>query len=284
MYSHFRLDPSLTLGVVTLLVQDLSRSQAYYVGSLGLEVIEESEHQLVASAGGNPLITLIRGATSERPPRSLGLYHFALLLPTAADLARVLKKLVREKVALQGASDHLVSQALYLSDPDGNGIEIYADRPRDLWEWAESRVKMDTLPLDFTKLLAELPDQSEPWIRFPVGATIGHIHLHVSDLDIAENFYVKDLGLDLVSEFPGANFVSAGGYHHHIGLNTWAGTRTAPDGSSGLVSFEMRLPSAVALAQVAERLESSHHNLDENYDGIMTQDPFGNRIIFTSKE
>lgn len=284
MSSPFRLDPLLTLGVVTLIVQDLTKSKAFYVASLGLDLIEASQVQLVLGAGGNALVKLILGATSERTPRSLGLYHFAILLPSAADLARVLEKLVPEKVALQGASDHLVSQALYLSDPDGNGIEIYTDRPRDQWEWTGPMVKMDTLPLDFAKLLAELPDQSEPWIMFPEGASLGHIHLHVSDLNIASEFYVRDLGLDFVSEFPGVNFVSAGGYHHHIGLNTWAGTRTPPDGSSGLVSFELIVPSAVALAQVAERLEATNNNLDENYDGIMTQDPFGNRIIFTSKE
>jgi catechol 2,3-dioxygenase len=182
---------------------------------------------------------------------------------------------------LEGAADHIVSEALYLSDPDGNGIEIYRDRPPGGWDWSTGEVKMDTLPISFNELLQELDDDREPWTGIAPGARMGHIHLHVPDLREAARFYVETLGFQITARLPGAIFVSAGNYHHHIGLNTWAARNTAPIAAAGLDSFEIQLPSAHALAILSERISNTYEGLDPEYDGILARDPFGNRIVFT---
>jgi catechol 2,3-dioxygenase len=171
---------------------------------------------------------------------------------------------------------------LYLSDPDGNGIEIYRDRPSGGWVWKDNEVVMDTLPIDFNNLLDELNDDHEPWNGFAPGTRIGHIHLHVPELREATRFYVDILGFQIVARMPGAIFVSTGRYHHHIGLNTWAARNFAPSGAAGLDHFEIRLPSAMALATVSQRVTVLGSGMDEEFDGIMTRDPFGNRVSFAS--
>jgi catechol 2,3-dioxygenase len=183
---------------------------------------------------------------------------------------------------LEGAADHVVSEALYYSDPDGNGVEIYRDRPSGGWTWNEGEVTMDTLPIDFNNLLDELDEDKEPWSGLAPGTRIGHIHLHVPELRQATRFYVDVLGFQVVARLPGAVFVSAGRYHHHIGLNNWAANNAAPPDAAGLSRFEIRLPSALSLATVTERLKKYGTGLDEEYDGILTRDPFGNRLSFAS--
>jgi catechol 2,3-dioxygenase len=216
--------------------------------------------------------------------RRTGLYHLALLLPSRRDLAEALARLAQSRWPLTGASDHLVSEALYLNDPDGNGIEIYRDRPREEWPHANGRIEMATLPLDLDGVLAELGGDHAVPAEVPSGTTMGHVHLQVADLDAAEAFYSGVLGFDVtVRGYPGALFVSAGGYHHHLGLNTWhsAGAAAPADGSIGLRSFDVVLPDAGALAAVLERTRVA--GLEPQATGeagsAMLRDPSGNAVV-----
>jgi catechol 2,3-dioxygenase len=246
------------IGAVSLRVKDLARSAAFYAELLGLESVDA--HVFAAPGGGVPLVKLIESPdAAPRPPRTLGLYHFALLVPDRPSLARILRRLMTRGWRLQGASDHEVSEALYLADPDGHGIEIYRDRPKDEWRFENGQLIMSTLPLDMQGLLSESAAEG----GLPQDTIMGHIHLHVSSLTAAEDFYSGKLGFDVtVRGYPGALFVSAGGYHHHIGLNTWAGPGAAPPSPDriGMEEFEI-ISSDVAAGD--------HH----------VQDPNGNRIL-----
>ena len=225
---------------VTLRVQDVARSRAFYEDILGLEGDGTS---FAAPGGSEPLIHLIEAAEARpKPPRALGLYHFALLVPDRRSLGAVLRRLADRGVRLQGASDHAVSEALYLADPDGHGIEIYRDRPAEEWTHTpEGELYMTTEALD----LGSVAEEADAQEGLAEGTVIGHIHLHVSSLQNAEAFYAGDLGFDvMVRSYPGALFVAADGYHHHVGLNTWAGPRAErpDDGTIGMVSFSMMPP------------------------------------------
>ena len=216
------------VGFVTLQVHDLQRVVAFYAKALGLVVVAETASQATLAAGdGTALITLkadagLRPAGQTTP----GLFHTAFLLPERRDLADWVRHARRLGLAIEGASDHLVSEAIYLSDPEGNGIGIYVDRPRSTWKADGTGVAMATLPLDGVSLLAE-PESTGSW-RFPDGGRIGHVHLKVSDLAAAEDFYRKNLGLQVMARYPGAVFLGWGGYHHHIALNIWASKGAAP--------------------------------------------------------
>lgn len=247
-------DPGTRLPVidsVTLRVRDLETSRRFYGDVLGLKLHRDAEGTLEFAALGSdaPLVRLIEAPDAQpKPPRALGLYHYALLVPDRPALAGVLRRLAESEVSLQGASDHRVSEALYLADPDGHGIEIYCDRPSEEWtHTAEGEIYMTTDPLD----LRELASTAGSAEGLPEATTIGHIHLHISDLKQAETFYVDGLGFDVtVRSYPGALFVAADGYHHHIGLNTWAGPRAAPpdDHTIGMVEFALRPPEKPAHA------------------------------------
>ncbi|MGH7407638.1 MAG: VOC family protein, partial [Candidatus Methylomirabilales bacterium] len=223
--------PATTVGPVSLTVSSLDRALRFYGGVLGLSVVRHQGGTAVLSAGGPaPLVVLAENPGAHRPPRSTtGLYHLAILVPSRRALAHALARLVDTRHPLHGASDHLVSEALYLADPDGNGIEIYADRPRDRWPRRGETIEMASKPVDLEGLLAEL-DPPGPNGSHPVdpATRIGHIHLRVADLGSSEAFYQGVLGFEVMQrDYPGALFVSAGGYHHHIGMNIWAG-RDAP--------------------------------------------------------
>ena len=225
---------------VTLRVHDAARSREFYEGILGLEGEGTS---FAAPGGSEPLIHLVEAPDARpKPPRALGLYHFALLVPDRRALGAVLRRLADRGVRLQGASDHAVSEALYLADPDGHGIEIYRDRSEEEWSLTpEGELYMTTEALD----LGSVAEEADAPGGLATGTVIGHIHLHVSSTQKAEAFYVGDLGFDvMVRSYPGALFVAAGGYHHHVGLNTWAGPRAErpDDGTIGMVSFSMRPP------------------------------------------
>jgi catechol 2,3-dioxygenase len=181
---------------------------------------------------------------------------------------------------LTGAGDHLVSEALYLEDPDGNGIELYADRPRDTWTFTNGRVHMDTLSVDIDSLIAEARTEPAPWTGLPVGTTMGHIHLKVSDLEAAEHFYCELIGFDLMATMPQALFVAAGGYHHHLGLNTWmsAGSPPAPPDSLGLNAFTIVFPDEGALEEVVGRLRQAGIDFEQTENGVFTRDPSGNGV------
>ncbi len=203
-------------------------------------------------------------------------------MPSRVDLAFALARIAEAGTALDGASDHLVSEALYLSDPDGNGIEIYRDRPREEWRYRDGALEMATLPLDLDSLLGALRGTTERQPKAPLGTRMGHVHLQVADLGEAERFYSGVLGFDVtVRGYPGALFVSAGGYHHHLGLNTWhsAGSPPAPRGAIGLRSFEIVLPTSRELDRVLDRARAHGLDVETGTDGSHVNDPFGNRVL-----
>jgi catechol 2,3-dioxygenase len=282
-----RIDPDTTLGPVRLTVSDLDRSRAFYEHAIGLRPTELDDGTIGLGAAGQPALIELRGdsSASRLNRRAPGLYHLAILLPTRLDLAFALARLVQAQWPLDGASDHLVSEALYLSDPDGNGIEIYRDRPRSEWRREGNQLQMSTLPLDLNDLVGQLRGATELQVEVPPGTRIGHVHLQVSDLGQAETFYHGVLGFDvMVRGYPGALFVSAGGYHHHIGLNTWhsAGTAPAPAGSVGLRSFTIELPDERELAAVLGRLEAAGIATTNTADAVFVRDPFANGVLLSA--
>jgi catechol 2,3-dioxygenase len=270
------------LGAIRLRVGDLERLSRFYTEAIGLGELPGEDGVVVLGVERDAPLVELEGAPDapRRPPHTTGLFHLALLVPTRADLARALRRVVAAGWRLSGASDHLVSEALYLSDPEGNGIELYRDRPREEWPVTAGVLRMDTLPLDLGSLLAEA-DEGEGDGAMPRGTTLGHVHLQVSDLAPAEVFWADALGLDVtVRGYPGALFVSAGGYHHHVGLNTWAGVGAArpPEGAQGLVRFELVLPDEASVAAASDRLArvASVELADE---GTLAEDPSGNRVL-----
>jgi catechol 2,3-dioxygenase len=229
------------IGRVRLRVADVDRVRSYYEGAIGLREIDG------ALGADIPLVELIDDPDAPpAPPGSTGLFHLAILVPDRPSLARAVRRVVESGERFTGASDHFVSEALYLRDPEGNGIEIYRDRPRSEWEYEPSgELRMGTVALDLDSVMAELPRGDDHGM--PEGTVMGHVHLHVADLAAAEAFYAGQLGLDVtVRSYPGALFLSDDGYHHHIGLNTWqgAGAPPPPPGSRGLEDFELVRPGA----------------------------------------
>jgi catechol 2,3-dioxygenase len=278
----FRLPAETALGPVRLQVTDLERSLDYYGRVLGFDVSHRAggAAMLAARGDGRPLIELRErpGAAPVPMHGRLGLYHFAILLPTRADLGRFLRHLA-EVGERAGASDHFVSEALYLRDPDGLGIEVYADRPRSDWETIGRELRMETAPLNAPEILREAGGGS--WTGMPAGTTIGHVHLHVGDLQAAAAFYHQALGLDkVVWSYPGALFLSAGGYHHHLGLNTWAaGAAPAGDADAKLLEWTVELPDADGVAAAGESLAAAGYAAERSSDGsIVTRDPWGTQL------
>jgi catechol 2,3-dioxygenase len=282
-----RIDPGTTMGPVTLRVADLARAQEFYEHVLGLRASDRADGTAVLGApGGVPMVRL-HGDTSASglDRRAPGLYHLAILMPDRASLAMALARLASLGWPLDGASDHLVSEALYLSDPEGNGIEIYRDRPRQEWRYENGQLAMSTLPLNLDNLLAELAgnDQIEP--TAPAGARIGHVHLQVADLAPAEEFYAGVLGFEVIIRgYPGALFIAAGSYHHHLGLNTWqtrSGSQREP-ASAGLEHFEILLPDGAELKRLVAGLRSAGLQAEPRPEGCLTADPSGNRLLLRS--
>jgi catechol 2,3-dioxygenase len=279
------------IGSVQLTVGSRERSQAFYERLLGLTATEHEDGSLAfAPAGGPDLFQLVIDERAQpRDPRQTGLFHTAILLPERRDLAVALVRLAQGGWRISGASDHLVSEALYLNDPDGNGIEIYHDRDRRQWRFdANGQPEMATLALDIDDLLSELdkaPADPEIDSQMPSATRIGHVHLQVAELSEIERFYTGVLGLDVtVRTYQGALFVSAGGYHHHIGLNTWnsrGGSAPAP-GSVGLRSYELKLGDRAALDAVLTRVSAAEIPVESDYDGTaLVRDPSANAIRLT---
>ena len=236
------LPPDAHIGQVALTVRDLDRSLLFYRDVLGFtETHREGQRAVLAPPSGRTLIELHeRTDAAARPRRSSGLFHFAILVPSRAALGRSLRRLAEKQWPISGAADHLVSEALYLNDPDGLGIEIYRDRPRDTWRHAShGEIAMATDPLDL-KGIHDEAGADVTWAGLESGTVMGHIHLQVPHLDAAEAFYCDRVGFTpMVRSYPGALFVAAGGYHHHVGLNTWAGSGapSPPDNAVGLRGF-----------------------------------------------
>jgi len=275
------IDARTTIGHLSLTVADLDRSIAFYTGPLGFQVLDRADGRATLGAGDTPLLYLteLRGARPW-PGYATGLYHFAILLPTRADLGRWLRNWLDHGYPLPGQGDHLVSEAMYLSDPDGNGIEIYRDRPRSEWEWDGDQVRMDSLPIDIKGVLAAAEAEGKPWTGFPAGTTIGHMHLQVGDIETAAAFYSDVLGFDIVAKMPSALFVSAGGYHHHIGMNIWhsRGAKPAPEGTAGLRSFTIDFADAAARQPVLERLAATGSAIEWDDDVAVVRDPWQNTL------
>jgi len=267
------LHPATLLGSVTIRVADLERSTRFYEKVIGLS----STPQAAGSAAlgvekGPPLIHLKETPGARHVPGRSGLYHFAVLLPTRADLGDALRRLIDSNIRV-GRSDHLVSEALYLADPDGNGIEIYRDRPRTEWTWRDGMVEMAVDPLDLESLLGDAAPGG--YGAAHPGTTIGHVHLQVSDVRQAVQFYHNVIGFDLTASFQGAAFLSAGGYHHHLGLNSWSsrGAPPAPPDAAGLESFTIRVPSEEELRHVVDRLKMAGINGVFEEGRVSVRDP-----------
>jgi catechol 2,3-dioxygenase len=276
------IHPQTTIGLVHLVVADLQRSLTFYQQILGFQLHRREDSHALLGAGGADLVALSE-VPGARPARgTTGLYHFAILVPSRGHLAQSLARLEETATAVQGYADHLVSEAIYLADPDGNGVEIYRDRPRAEWPYRHGRLQMASDPLDVDGLLAEAAEQAETWRGLDPATTIGHIHLHVADLRQAEAFYTNVLGFDLILRYgPSAAFVSAGGYHHHIGLNTWAGAGAPPPppGSAGLRWVTVLLPNRAELERLLQQIRQAGHEASERDEGFYMVDPSANGIM-----
>jgi catechol 2,3-dioxygenase len=287
MSENGSIDPGTAMGAVRLGVADLEGVRDFYRRAIGLTELETRDGITRLGTEGSPAaIVELVGEPDARPrPRGTsGLFHLAILVPSRADLARALQRVAEAGWRLSGASDHLVSEALYLSDPEGNGIELYRDRPRQEWPVRDGALQMDTLPLDLDGVLGELR-RDDAGAPMPPATRMGHVHLNVGDLTAAEAFYSGALGFDVtVRGYPGALFVSAGGYHHHLGLNTWAGEGAPPPpaGSRGLRRFEIRLPGEAQLAAEEDRLRQAGFEPAREDGAVRVADPSGNEVVLTA--
>jgi catechol 2,3-dioxygenase len=277
----FRLPDETHIGRVRLQVSDLARSISYYETVLGMRVINKTESiaELGPHGEDRVLIELTAKPGARAVPRRglLGLYHFAVLLPDRAALGRFITHL-SEIGAYAGMSDHLVSEAVYLTDPDGLGIEVYADRPRESWAVNDRQLELTTKPLDVNSVVAAAGGKK--WDGMPLGTRIGHVHFYVGDIDQAANFYHTGLGLDkIVWSYPGALFMSAGGYHHHVGVNTWAaGASPSTDEDARLVDWELFVPDAGAVQAAAKSLENAGFEVTREGDSIVARDAWGIKL------
>lgn len=278
---QFHSKPAVWVGEVKLRVEDLERSLAFYKNILGFEVLRKTENSAELTADGlTRLISLVQPAEIvPKTGRRAGLYHFAVLLPNRSDLARLVTHFLVKGIRF-AASDHLVSEALYLEDPDGNGIEIYSDRDPATWRWYGDIVAIDTIPLNLDDLMKE-PEAAQPWQGVPKDTIVGHIHLHVSHLKEAEKFYTDGLGFDIVSRMgDSALFMSTNRYHHHIAVNVWngVGAPPTPPNMVGLEHFTIVLPDEDKLEEVKLNLQAIDASFHESQGEINTTDPAGNRI------
>ncbi len=276
----FHRKPNIFVSKLNIKVLDLIRSLAFYQDILGFQILEKSENRAVLTADGKTALLEIEQPNDVIPkqPRTTGLYHFALLLPSRSDLGSVLKHLLKLKYPLQGGSDHLVSEALYLADPDGNGIEIYVDRPSSQWKWNNGQVEMSTDPIDVDGLLAV---GREEWNKLPEETLMGHIHLHVAELEKIKGFYCQGLGFEVVCKYGNqALFISSGGYHHHIGLNVWngIGAPQPSEESVGLIDYTIVYPNEQERDSASLRLKELGYKVAIEKNILITKDPSGNKI------
>ena len=285
--SGFRMPEPTRLGRVSIQVADLSRSLAFYEGVLGLRSIEkDASHAVLAAHGDDTPLVEIHSRPGARPAPArgrLGLYHFAILLPDRASLGRFVQHL-GEIGARAGAADHLVSEAFYLQDPDNLGIEIYVDRPRSAWRRDGRQLMMATDPADISGLLAAAGGSR--WNGMPAGTVMGHVHLHVGDIATASKFFSEGLGFDrTVWSYPGALFLGAGGYHHHLGANTWAGhgAESAPEEDARLLEWTIELPDSSSVAEAVESLARGGYSAtQQSASDFVAADPWGTMVRIRS--
>ena len=273
----------LHVGAIGLKVRDIDRLTGFYRDVIGLAVIDRDKDSAALGAGGIAFVHL-EHQPSAKPDdtREAGLYHTAFLMPTRADLARWILHVARNKVPLTGASDHAVSEAFYLDDPEGNGVEVYSDRPAETWEWTGDALKITTDPLDIDDILREV-SQTAAFSGAPDGFRIGHVHLRVGDVGRAEAFYRDALGLDVTRRRQGATFISSGRYHHHIAANVWhsAGAPRRDENRAGLSWVALEAADASAFDAAKARLTQADAALAVMPEGIATADPWGTRLLVT---
>lgn len=278
------LPPETAIGRVHLTVSDLNRSLDFYQEVLGFKLISNQNGVAKLGASGPELLRLTENPAAKPAPGHTGLYHFAILMPSRRHLGASLQRLIETQYPIQGATDHLVSEAIYLPDPDQNGIELYRDRPRDQWPSLDGVVQMGNAPLDHQDILDAHQSDPEPWDGLHTDTIIGHMHLHVANVPAAEAFYLKLLGFDRMLGWHNASFLSAGGYHHHLGINTW-GTENAPPPppkSNGLREFTLNLPNQIDLETLRDRLHTAEQDITENEEGYFVDDPSQNAILLTT--
>jgi catechol 2,3-dioxygenase len=268
-------------GAIGLVARDLDRLTDFYRDLLGLAVLERTDRVARLGIGSVSLIEIEhRPGAKPDDPAEAGLYHTAFLMPTRADHARWIMHTARNQVPISGASDHGVSEAFYLDDPEGNGIEVYNDRPRERWNWENGLVTMPTKQLDVEAILREIDAEASSYPAAPEGLRIGHVHLRVGAIEKAEEFYRGALGLELTRRRGGATFMSSGGYHHHVGANVWhsdGAARRDPD-RAGLAWFSMEAADAAAYDAAVKRLKAAGAPLNAIEEGVETADPWGTRI------
>ncbi len=267
------------IGMVRLAVRDPDAVAAFYQSVLGLERLAQTGGEITLGVAPTPLLEL-RGDPALRPqdPHQAGLFHTAFLLPTRADLARWLVHARQARVALQGASNHQVSEAIYLADPEGNGIEVYADRPLSHWHGPDGHIRMRTDPLDLADLLSAA--EGTAWAGFPRKGCIGHVHLQVGDIGSADMFYHDILGLDIAARAPGASFYGSGGYHHQLAANVWNSRGAGPRsmGMAGLRAVQLRLRDPALREAIAARAAGAGIPAFSRPDGLTLHDPWGSAI------
>ncbi len=276
------IHPSAGVGTVTLKVSDLQRSLAFYTAVIGLGKMQQSTGTAVLGAGNQPIVILaeVPGAQPQ-PVHTTGLYHAAILFPDRRSLARKIAQIINLRIS-PGYADHRVSEAFYLSDPDGNGLELYRDRPPQEWTWKGEYVRMASDPINFDNFFGEIQgeDVAKASPAVPASTRLGHMHLRVADIPQAEKFYHGALGFNITAHWPGALFVSAGGYHHHIGLNAWQsrGGRPPMEPSAGLREFSITLPDQAELERLVTQIQSTGIAVDKKPDSALVMDPFQNPI------
>ena len=271
----------LRIGRVRLKVRDLEQVAGFYEKTLGLPRLDERGGNITLGTRSTPLLELAGDPSlAPRKQRAAGLFHTAFLLPSRADLGRWLGFAIANEIPLQGASDHIVSEAVYLADPEGNGIEIYADRAPSHWRNATGGIHMATEQMDAQGVLNSA--EGTQWAGFPEDGFIGHVHLQVGDTDAAIRFYRDGLGFDLASDYPGAAFFGSGGYHHHLAGNIWnsRGAGARPEGAAGVASVELISRDAATRAALIARIREA--GLTINDDGATGNDPWGTRIILAA--
>ena len=274
----------LRLGPVHLTVTDLDRSVGFYERAIGLRSHGRDDGRVALGTGGEDLVVLSEQPDARPAGRHAGLYHFALLHPSRTELARAMQRLIATRTPITGASDHNVSEAIYLPDPDGNGIELAADRPRERWgDLSDPTAIGGPTPLDVHDLLVPVEDE-EPRAEASPDLAVGHLHLHVGDIDRALGFWRDGVGFEVMTRFPSAAFIAAGGYHHHLGLNTWRGEGVPPepDGVVGLRHWTIFLDDAEDVAAVRERVEATGAEVEDRPGGFLARDPWRNAVAITA--
>lgn len=277
------LPPQTRMGEMHLAVADPERALRLYRDVLGFRVLRQEGDDLLLGSGAPILRLTGTPGAPPRPPGTSGLFHAAYLLPSRADLGRLIRRLIDLQHPVEGASDHVVSEALYLRDPEGNGIEIYADRPRETWVWSERTLQMATRPMDVRGVLDA--GGTEPWRGLPAGTTLGHVHLNVGAIGPAETFYRDVVGFDVTTHYGDqASFLSAGGYHHHLAVNVWEGRGAPPPppGSLGMRDYTVLLPDAEAVDALETRLRAADREARRDGDALVSRDPSGNVVRFLS--